>query len=73
MPACLRRRPAGLITVSDLRGTLGEVIAGLRRGRASDSEITLFDGTGVALQDLAVADLAVRLATERGVGVRVEY
>jgi alanine dehydrogenase len=64
---------AGLITMSDLRGTLGEVIAGRCQGRGSDSEITLFDGTGVALQDLAVADLAVRLASARGVGVTVEY
>lgn len=70
---CQHAFAAGLITLADLRGTLGEVIAGLRPGRRSDSEITLFDGTGVALQDLAVADLAVRLATGQGVGVRVEY
>jgi alanine dehydrogenase len=70
---CQHAFAAGLITLDDLRGTLGEVIAGLRPGRRSDSEITLFDGTGVALQDLAVAQLAVRLATERGVGVQVEY
>jgi alanine dehydrogenase len=69
---CQHAFAAGLITLADLRGTLGEVIAGLRPGRRSDSEITLFDGTGVALQDLAVAELAVRLATEQGVGVQVE-
>jgi alanine dehydrogenase len=70
---CQHAFAAGLITLSDLRGTLGEVIAGRCQGRRSDSEITLFDGTGVALQDLAVADLAVRLASARGVGVTVEY
>jgi alanine dehydrogenase len=70
---CQHAFAAGLITLADLRGTLGEVIAGLRPGRRSDREITLFDGTGVALQDLAVAELAVRLATERGVGAQVEY
>jgi alanine dehydrogenase len=70
---CQHAFAAGLITMSDLRGTLGEVIAGRCQGRGSDSEITLFDGTGVALQDLAVADLAVRLASARGVGVTVEY
>ena len=70
---CQHAFGAGLITLADLRGTLGEVLAGLRPGRRSDSEITLFDGTGVALQDLAVAELAVRLATANGVGVRVEY
>lgn len=70
---CQHAFAAGLITLADLRGSLGEVIAGLRPGRRSDSEITLFDGTGVALQDLAVAELAVRLATERGMGAQVEY
>lgn len=70
---CQHAFAAGLFTLADLRGTLGEVLAGLRRGRRSDSEITLFDGTGVALQDLAVADLAVRLAVERGVGSEVQF
>lgn len=70
---CQHAFAAGLITLSDLRGTLGEVIAGRCQGRRSDSEITLFDGTGVALQDLAVAELAVRLASARGAGVTVEY
>ena len=70
---CQHAFAAGLITLADVRGTLGEVIAGLKPGRRSDGEITLFDGTGVALQDLAVAELAVRLATEQGMGVQVEY
>jgi alanine dehydrogenase len=70
---CQHAFAAGLITLADLRGTLGEVIAGRCQGRHSDSEITLFDGTGVALQDLAVAELAVRLASARGAGVTVEY
>ncbi|HEY8870462.1 MAG TPA: hypothetical protein VIM30_13880 [Candidatus Limnocylindrales bacterium] len=52
--------------------TIGEVIAGTAGGRMSADEITLFDATGIALQDLAVAALAERLATEAGVGLRVE-
>ena len=39
---------------------LGAVIGGSHPGRSSDEEITLFDGTGVGLQDLAVADIALR-------------
>ena len=42
-------------------------------GGVRDSEITLFDGTGVALQDLAVADLAVRIALQRRIGSVVAY
>lgn len=59
---------AGLITAQSVRGSIGAVIAGLCEGRRTAQEITLFDGTGVALQDLVVADLAVRLAARRGLG-----
>ena len=50
---------------------IGEVINGTHKGRSSAEEITLFDGTGVGLQDLAVAAAAVRLAQERGVAITV--
>ena len=45
---------------------IGEVINGVHPGRRSDKEITLFDGTGVGLQDLAVAQAAAALAEEQG-------
>ena len=45
---------AGLIFEADIT-TIGAVISGTHPGRTSDHEITLFDGTGVGLQDLAVA------------------
>lgn len=70
---CQHAWGAGLITGDSFRASLGEVIAGLREGRRDDREITLFDGTGVALQDLVVADLAVRLARERGGCSVVDY
>lgn len=50
---------------------LGEVLTGAHPGRTSAGEITLFDGTGVGLQDLAVAAVAVARAVERGLGVEV--
>jgi alanine dehydrogenase len=50
---------------------LGAVLVGRHPGRQSDSEITLFDGTGVGLQDLAVAAVAVARARERGLGIEV--
>ncbi|HAL36593.1 MAG TPA: ornithine cyclodeaminase [Polaromonas sp.] len=70
---CQHAYNAGLITAQSLRGSIGEVIAGFCDGRRTAQEITLFDGTGVALQDLVVADLALRLAAELGLGSRVEY
>ena len=51
---------------------LGDVLIGRHLGRRSASEITLFDGTGVGLQDLAVAAVAVQRARERGLGTEVE-
>jgi alanine dehydrogenase len=70
---CQHAFAAGLISAHSFRATLGEVAAGLQPGRGSAREITLFDGTGVALQDLVVADLAVRLARERGKGTQASY
>lgn len=51
---------------------LGDVLIGRHPGRRTASEITLFDGTGVGLQDLAVAAVAVQRAQERGLGTTVE-
>lgn len=56
---------ASLIKESDIT-PIGDVINGKHPGRSSDDEITLFDGTGVGLQDLAVASVAARLAEEQG-------
>ena len=46
-------------------------LAAQAKGRTSDDEITLFDGTGVGLQDLAVAAVAVTRARERVLGIEV--
>ncbi|WP_395003421.1 iminosuccinate reductase BhcD [Cypionkella sp.] len=51
--------------------TLGDVLIGRHPGRHSDSEVTLFDGTGVALQDLAVAAKVVARAQAKGLGHQV--
>ena len=47
---------------------LGEVIAGIRPGRTSRDQITLFESQGMAMQDLIIAAELVRLARERGIG-----
>lgn len=51
---------AGLLREDDVRGTLGEVVAGKKPGRARDDEITICDLTGVGFQDTAIAALAWR-------------
>ncbi len=57
------------ITLKDIAGTLGEVIAGKKKGRTSDQDITLFDSTGIALQDSVVVIREYKRAVERGVGI----
>ena len=61
----------GVIREQDIRATLGEILAGRKPGRTRPDEITLFDATGLAFQDLVCGHLAVKLAAERGMGVRV--
>jgi ornithine cyclodeaminase len=62
----------GLITPNDIT-ELGAVINGTHTGRSSDTEITIFDGTGVGLQDLAVAAKVVDLAVKRGIAIEVDF
>jgi alanine dehydrogenase len=61
---------AGLISAGAVT-PLGAVLVGAHPGRREAAEITLFDGTGVGLQDLAVAAMAVRRAREAGQGIEV--
>jgi len=61
---------AGQLADSDLHGTLGEIVAGLQPGRRGD-EITVFDSTGLAIQDVAVARMVYDLARERGAGTEL--
>jgi ornithine cyclodeaminase len=51
----------GFIVKDDIR-TLGGVVRGMVSGRTTDEEITLFDSSGIALQDLVMAELAIQRA-----------
>lgn len=59
----------GIITEADIAGEIGEVVAGKTPGRTSDDEITVFDSTGIALQDSATVPLEYERAVAAGVGV----
>ena len=62
---------AGLITEAAIT-QIGAVINGTHKGRTSPGEITLFDGTGVGLQDLAVAAKVVALARAQGLAQEID-
>lgn len=54
----------GLFTREHIRGTLGEIIAGTNQGRQNENEITVFDSTGLAIEDMATASLIYQKAKE---------
>jgi alanine dehydrogenase len=45
----------GLVDDGDLYGELGEIVTGDRAGRTADDGVTVFDSTGLAIQDVAAA------------------
>lgn len=45
----------GIIRRNDIHSTIGEIITGKKPGRESDKEITVFDSTGLAVQDVVTA------------------
>ncbi|MCB1389162.1 MAG: ornithine cyclodeaminase family protein [Rhodobacteraceae bacterium] len=62
---------AGLLEAAAIT-PLGEVLTGAAQGRRAADEITLFDGTGVGLQDIAVAARVLDLARAKGLAIPVE-
>jgi alanine dehydrogenase len=63
----------GLLTRETLHAELGDIVAGHKPGRESESERTLFWHRGLATTDLAVAHLILRRAEEEGVGTVAEW
>ena len=59
---------SGCIKKSDIYGEIGELIAGEKSGRTNDDEITIFDTTGMAVQDNVTAAMVYRTAVSRGLG-----
>lgn len=52
----------GIFTPEEIAGTIGEVVIGMKRRERPD-QITIFDSTGLAIQDLAIAAIAMRKGT----------
>ena len=63
---------AGIITEEDIYAELGELVTGIKPGRTSDSEITLFKSVGLGIQDCATAWLAYAKAKEKGISKEVD-
>ena len=63
----------GVIGPDHIKAELGEVLVGKHPGREHEDELTVFKSLGIAVEDLASAELVVRRARERGVGVEVDF
>jgi ornithine cyclodeaminase/alanine dehydrogenase-like protein (mu-crystallin family) len=63
---------AGLMTREQVHAELGDVVAGRRPGRTRTDEITIFDSSGTALQDVAAAIAVYERARTTGRGTEVK-
>ena len=61
----------GIIGEGDIAGTLSQLVSGAIEGRTSSDEITIFDSTGLAIQDIAVATLVYERALIEGRGTQI--
>jgi len=62
----------GIITKEDIWGDICEIVAGLKRGRTSPEEITVFTSTGLAIQDAATAKIAYERALKQKIGEQID-
>jgi alanine dehydrogenase len=62
---------AGVLTRDDVHAELADVVTGRKPGRRSAEEITIFDSTGTALEDVAAAAIVYERAVASGAGLDV--
>ncbi|HEX3013389.1 MAG TPA: alanine dehydrogenase [Methanobacterium sp.] len=63
----------GLVRQSDIQGKIGDIIIGSVPGRTSDEEITVFDSTGLAVQDVVTAWNVYEKALQKGIGQKMNF
>lgn len=63
----------GKIKPEQIYGSLGEIAAGKKPGRTNPEEITVFDSTGLIIQDLALGYAVYQRAKEKGLGEEKDF
>jgi alanine dehydrogenase len=63
----------GAITKEQIHASLGEIVAGMKPGRESADEITLFKSVGLAIQDAATARFVYQKALETNTGISFQF
>jgi ornithine cyclodeaminase/alanine dehydrogenase-like protein (mu-crystallin family) len=62
-----------LITKVAIYSELSDIVLGRKPGRTNSKEITLFDATGMAVQDITTAYTVLELAKKQGLGTKVKF
>ena len=62
----------GMVTKDVVYAELGELTAGLKQGRKSSEEITIFKSVGLAIQDITIAAEVLSIARHRGLGIALD-
>lgn len=63
----------GAVGPDHIRAEIGDLLASGQPGRTGEREITLFESLGLAIEDLAAANVAYQAATDRGAGTWVDF
>ncbi len=63
----------GELTQTQIYGSLGDIVAGKKPGRKTPEEITIFDSTGLIIQDLALGLAVYQRAREKGLGEEKDF
>lgn len=66
-------RAEGAIAADHIRGEMGQVLTGACAGRVDGHALTVFKSLGLAVEDLAAAECAMRNAARMGIGQRVRW
>ena len=64
---------AGCLKEEDIYGEIGELVLGTKPSRENDEEITIFDTTGMGIQDNTTAEAIYKVALEKGMGSWFEF
>ena len=62
-----------IITRKNIHANLGDILSGEKPGRTSKKEITVFDSTGLAILDIAMAHYVYRQARKNGSGKMFKF
>ncbi|MFB3764717.1 MAG: alanine dehydrogenase [Methanotrichaceae archaeon] len=62
----------GVLKPEEIYAQIGEILTGAKPGRTSDDEITIFDSTGLAIQDISTGTIVYKRSLEFGKGLRLK-